>query len=227
MPHGIPYPKPPIPLINTNTYTLPRNQYVNESVTKTGIVLHHTVSGSAESVYNWWLDKNKERVTRVATAYMIDKDGTIYRLFPDDRWAWHLGSGVSNADEARTIGIEIVSEGGLVPLGDKLHKFYNPKTGKGYPFDEEFEDLGQVWRGYRYFDAYSREQILSTICLVDYLCDEHDIKRQMHADLWTYNESIKTFEGIFTHAQVRPDKTDVHPHFPVQDLAKWTKLTLL
>lgn len=221
------YPKPPLPEINRTRYRLPKGQYVDQVVPKTGIVLHHTVSGSADSVYNWWLDKNAARVTRVATAYVVDKDGTIYEMFPDDRWAWHLGKGVSDQDEARTIGIEIVSEGGLVPVGGEIHSFFNPKTGRGVPFRQEMVDLGYVWRGYRYFDAYEFKQVLNVICLVDYLCDKYNIPRRMHQDITNYNESIKTFEGIFTHAQVRPDKTDVHPQFPVQTLANYTRLELL
>ena len=227
MPHNIPFPKPPIPLIDTQTYRLPQAQYVAQSVQKSGIVLHHTVSSSVDSVYNWWLDKGKDKPVRVGTAYVIGKSGRIYQFFPDDNWAWHLGKNVSNDTEARTIGIEIVSEGGLIPVGGQLKKFFNPKTGRGFDVTEPHVDLGKVWRGFRYFDAYSREQVLSTICLVDYLCDKYDIPRVMYENLWDYNPEIKDLKGIMTHAQIRPDKTDVHPHFPVLDLAKWTKLTLV
>lgn len=183
MSHDIPLPKPPLPTIDSSTFRLPGNQYVNESVDKTGIVLHHTVSSSVESVYNWWLDKHRDRAVRVGTAYVIGKDGTIYEFFPPECWAWHLGKDVALDDERRTIGIELVSEGALVPADGEVYAYYNASTGKGLLHNEDFVDLGKTWRGYRYFDDYSSEQIMSTIMLVDLLCDQFDIPRQAHTDL--------------------------------------------
>jgi len=211
-------------VINRKVYRLPENQYVPEKQTKTGIVLHHTVSRTAKSAYDWWLATDE----RVATAYLVEKDGTIYELFPADEWAWHLGKGVGTDNEKRTVGIEIVSEGGLQKVGDKYKSFYNPETGAGINHPEEWVvDLGKTWRGYRYFDVYTKKQIQSVVNLVYMLSDTYKIPRKMHKDLWTYDESIKSFEGIFTHAQVRPDKTDVHPKFPLEDFAKWAQVELI
>lgn len=221
------YPKPPLPIIDKEKYRLPENQYVPERVDKTGIVLHHTVSSSIDSVYNWWLEKGQSRAVRVGTAYVIDKQGRIYEFFPDDMWAWHLGKGVENEDEKRTIGIEIISEGALVRENEDLLAFYNPKTGRGFAHKEDFVDLGRMWRGYRYFDSYSIEQIRAVIVLTDYLFDKYDIPRRAHSDLWTFNPNLKKFEGLISHAQIRADKTDVHPLFPIKDIAKWTKMELI
>lgn len=224
---GFMYPRPPLPRIDNTTYVLPDTQYVHQASEKTGIVLHHTVSRSVASVYDWWNEKNDRKVTRVGTSYVIGEDGTIYSFFPDEMWAWHLGAGVPTEDEARTIGIEIVSEGGLVPVDGQTYAFWNPRTKKGVPHNVDVVDLGKIWRGYRYFDGYSAAQISSVIVLLDYLCDKHNIPRKVHKNLWDYNASIKKFQGIFTHAQVRSDKTDVHPMFPIVDIAKWCRLEIV
>jgi N-acetyl-anhydromuramyl-L-alanine amidase AmpD len=220
VPNGVRYPRPPYPIIDKDTYRLPNNQYVSESVEKTGVVLHHTVSRNVQSVYDWWLEKAPREVLRVGTAYVIGTDGTIYEFFPEDCWAWHLGKGNGTLNEMRTIGIEIVSEGPLEKIGDEYYsvlgqRLHNPLCAV---------DLGKTWRGWRYFDQYDDPQIYSLICLLYDICERHGINKQIHADLWTYDENIKTFEGIYTHAQVRPDKTDVHPLFPLDQVVKYVGL---
>lgn len=223
MSNGVEYPRPPVPTIDNTTYRLPSNQYVVEPVDKTGIVLHHTVSRNVDSVFDWWVEKGNRKVLRVGTAYVIDTNGTIFEFFPEICWAWHLGRGNGTLNEMRTIGIELVSEGPLEMIGGDFYsvlgnRLHNPECAV---------DIGENWRGYRYFDQYDDEQILSLICLLYDLCERHGINREIHSDLWTYNADIKTFEGVYTHAQVRPDKTDVHPLFPLTHVAKYAKLKLL
>jgi len=215
-------PDPPLPNIDRQTYRLPNNQYVNEHCGKTGIVLHHTISSNVQSVYNWWLEKGQTKVIRVGTAYVVHSDGTIYEFFPDTMWAWHLGKGCGTANEMRTIGIELVSEGALI----KTDTGYESELGhKVKP--ENVVTLEEEWRGFKYFDRYDKEQIDSLIMLLFYLCDTHNIKRQIVGDLRTYNPDLRSFEGIFTHAQVRTDKKDVHPAFPLERVAKWAKLNVI
>ena len=223
MGHDIPLPAPPLPVIDRETYRLPPNQYVPEVVTKTGIVLHHTVSSTVSSVFDWWVEKGQRKVLRVGTAYVIDSDGTTYEFFPDTNWAWHLGGNNGTVNEMRTIGIELVSEGGLIRGDDG--KF---RSALGHLMSEEnVVDLGERWRDFRYFDMYDKEQIRHLIRLLYFLCDKHNIKRQIMGDLRTYDPDIRTFEGVYTHAQVRSDKTDVHPAFPLEDVAKWAKLLVV
>lgn len=220
------YPTPPVPDINRTKYRLPPEQYVGEKTKKTGICLHHTVSGTANSVYNWWLDKGKAKVVRVGTAYVVDTDGTIYEFFDDNYWAFHLGTGIDVQYESSYIGIEIVSEGGLVENGGKLYAYWDENTWSGQLHKTSFVDLGEYWRGYRYFDQYEDAQIDSVVALVDHLCDKHDIERTMKSDLWKHNKNVLGKMGIITHAQVRADKTDVHPYFPTDKLEKYCKIKM-
>lgn len=217
------YPTPPTPRIDTTKYMLPDHQYIKEVTKKTGICLHHTVSGTANSVYNWWLDKGKSKVVRVGTAYVIDTDGTIYQFFDDKYWAFHLGKGVDLQYEKSFIGIEIVSEGGLTPKWNGTTMERNMELysfGGEQKHRSEFVDVGRDWRGYRFFDQYEPQQISSVMELVNHLCTKHNIQRTMQSNLWEAN-SHNLKNGIITHAQVRADKTDVHPLFPTDQLVKY------
>src|SRR3990167_5349096 len=76
----------------------------------TSVVLHYSISRTAESVLSWF----SLPTSQVSSHYVVDKDGTIYRCVQDEKAAWHAGGselwGVPNVN-AYSIGIELVSMG--------------------------------------------------------------------------------------------------------------------
>lgn len=66
---------------------LPVDQYFNETPKKDLIVLHHTVGGSAKSTFDYW----RTDPEHIGTAYIVERDGTIYEVFSPECWAYHLG----------------------------------------------------------------------------------------------------------------------------------------
>ncbi len=180
-------------------------QFVDEVHPKSLIVLHHTAGASARSTFEWW---NKGDQGRIAAAYLIERDGTIHETFDPRKWAFHLGlSRTGGVHDRRSIAIEMASEGPLQRKGDKLYAFGKPFTGVAY-------EHPAAWRGYRTFAAYTRPQEEATARLVDALCNLYGIARRMPADLTRcLGPSGYGFTGVMTHAQLRPDKTDLHPGF--------------
>lgn len=90
---------------------LTSDQYFQQGFTKTQVYLHHTVGGSAKSTFAYW----QGNADRIATAYIIERDGTIYEVFDPMHWAWHLGLKTASNGQAnkQSIGIELASEGAL------------------------------------------------------------------------------------------------------------------
>jgi len=74
------------------------------------LLLHYTDMESAEAA----LVRMTDPAARVSAHYCIDEDGTIYRLVPEERRAWHAGvsfwAGARDIN-ARSIGIELVNPG--------------------------------------------------------------------------------------------------------------------
>lgn len=74
------------------------------------IVLHYTGMKTAAEA----LERLANPESKVSAHYMIDEDGTIYRLVPEDKRAWHAGvsfwRGIRDVN-ARSIGIELVNPG--------------------------------------------------------------------------------------------------------------------
>lgn len=74
------------------------------------VVLHYTGMPSAEAA----MKRLTDAAAKVSAHYVIDEDGTIYRLVPEEKRAWHAGvafwRGVRDVN-ARSIGIELVNPG--------------------------------------------------------------------------------------------------------------------
>lgn len=196
--------------IDRRTLALPPDQYVRQRTEKDLVVLHHTAGGSDASSVSWWLRDPK----RIATAFVIGRDGDVFQCFDPHFWAWHLGIGGSI--EKRSIGIELANWGGLTKKGRR----YVNWAGREVDPDDVL-DFGQAWRGYRYWEAYTDEQVEAAIELTRRLVALHGIDpdvapSQLGApDVRRY----RRFRGVIAHHHVRADKSDVHPGFP------WGRLT--
>jgi N-acetyl-anhydromuramyl-L-alanine amidase AmpD len=213
-------------------FRLTSDKYFQDIVAKTQVYIHHTVGGSALSTFRYWQSQSN----RVATAYIIERDGTIYEVFDPHFWAWHLGlkTNTNSVANKQSIGIELGSEGALrsgKELNDKLGSkkfdenylyafdidvapFTNAK--KLYHISEKDKYWQGSFRGYNYFDAYDDAQLDSLYSLVCDLCNQFNIPKKLipNVDKNVFDPSLITgFSGVLTHCNVRQDKTDVHPGF--------------
>ena len=74
------------------------------------VVLHYTGMPTTAAA----LQRLTDPESKVSSHYMIDEDGTIYRLVPEEKRAWHAGVGFWRGIRdvnARSIGIELVNPG--------------------------------------------------------------------------------------------------------------------
>ena len=74
------------------------------------LILHYTGMKSPQDA----LARMYDQTAKVSAHYCIDEDGTLLRLVPEERRAWHAGesawAGAGNIN-ARSIGIELVNPG--------------------------------------------------------------------------------------------------------------------
>jgi N-acetyl-anhydromuramyl-L-alanine amidase AmpD len=215
-------------------WNFPDTQYVRERTEKKQIVLHHTVSGdSVNGDMSWWLHTKE----RVATAYVISREGHLHRCFDDAYWAYHLG--LSNPHFAKfgisyrkldphTIGIELDSWGALVQHTDG--KFYPVTTQNGkvvpnlkckaVPNIYEY-CTSQKYRGFQYFERYTTAQLETLKRLLHHLMEAHHIAANFKSDIWNVTpRALMGWEGVFAHASYRQDKSDVHPQIELVNLLK-------
>lgn len=191
--------------------SFPAKNYFQTMQRKTQIVLHHTASGTATSAINWWKTRNDGAGT-VATAYVIDRAGTIFQLFNAFQWAHHLGvAGKSNLDK-NSIGIEIVSWGALVS-GDITN---------GKIKENEVVDYGaNAFRGMRYYQCYTTSQIESLSMLLPILSSFAGIPLAYNDNIFSLNQdALSGKSGVYTHVSYRSDKSDCHPQKELIEMLK-------
>ena len=190
---------------------LDKKDYISTETKKSLIVLHHTVGGSAKSTIDYWRSDSG----RIATAYVVKRDGRICEVFDPKYWAFHLGlKGTNGAVDKRSIGIEIASEGALIQRKGELYCF--DKVSERTRFTQDYYEYPEPWRGYRFFDAYADAQATAVADLINLLCDKFKIPRKTPANHFDADDTYRAFEGIIGHHHVRPDKSDIHPGFQWQ-----------
>lgn len=158
--------------------------YQKQATDKDTIVLHYTAGGTASGAIATLNIRDYVNVH-----YILDRDGTVYQMFDERFWAYHTGSGKVN--DKRSIGIEIVNWGHL----DRFHNALFSWTGKKIPWDQV--ELCGEFRGYRYWQKLTNEQIATLPLLIANIESRHNIKR------------------IITHAELNPRKLDFPPDYPV------------
>jgi N-acetylmuramoyl-L-alanine amidase len=74
------------------------------------LLLHYTGMQSGEAA----IARLRDPVAKVSAHYVVEEDGRVFHLVPEDRRAWHAGvsswMGATNINQ-RSIGIEIVNPG--------------------------------------------------------------------------------------------------------------------
>src|SRR5216683_3107007 len=95
------------------------------------LILHYTGMRNAAEA----LDRLCSSAAKVSAHYVIDEDGTVWRLVPEERRAWHAGVGAWRGRRdinGASIGIELVNPGHVLGHSDVAPQ---RKTDPGEFFD--------------------------------------------------------------------------------------------
>jgi hypothetical protein len=206
-----------MPVSVNRSLRLPDGEYFPERQRKSGIAIHHTVCRAAKTAIDWWKsDKAPDGgVVHVATAYLIDRDGTVLEIFDPSAWAYQFGlpwpDGERVRFEQRFIGIELASDGGLTEHEGLLYALDKISAATLRPRSQAF-DSGISYRGYRWFDRYQEPQLVALARLVEQLCTRFSIPRVYPSRPYDYyGKALAAFKGVIGHAMVRADKSDPAP----------------
>ena len=215
-------------------WNFPDTQYIRQKAEKKQIVLHHTVSGDGVSGdTGWWLRTGE----KVATAYVISREGHLHKCFDDDCWAYHLGLSAQHFNrfgisyrrlDPGSIGIELDSWGALLQHKDGLFYPVTMHNGKVEPnlkcksVRNIYEYCSnQKYRGFQYFERYTTAQLDTLKDLLHYLMEKYHISANYKSDMWNVTpRALMGWEGVFAHASYRQDKSDVHPQVELVNLLK-------
>lgn len=188
---------------------LDTTQYLKQSTIKDKIFIHFTAGGpNAVNVIKYWGSDEP----RVATAFVVDGEkGQVFECFNPDFWSFHLGvKGTNGALDKTSVGIEICAWGPLTKKGDKYYTYVNTEVAPEHVYELEIP-----FRGFKYFHKVSDVQFKQLELLVDFLITEYNVPVQKSFDLswFEFNQELidKKLPGIWTHTNVRKDKSDMYP----------------
>jgi len=220
---------------------LEADEYYNEVYEKDTIFIHHTAGSHRPdwTIAAWEHDKTESGLSlKVATAYVIGGtstrdpkdntfDGVIMKAFDDKFWAHHLGTKESNNSilNKKSVAIEVCNYGPLV-LG-KDGNYYN-YVKNAVPANMVVK-LDKPFKGYTYYHAYTTKQLESLKFLLLDIVKRHpkiDLKQGLkfiltNNDCFEFNQAaVKGMPGLWTHTNVRKDKSDMYPHPQLLELIK-------
>ncbi|RPI29077.1 MAG: N-acetylmuramoyl-L-alanine amidase [Acidobacteria bacterium] len=189
--------------------------YYSVATRKDLIVLHFTAGRSAMSAIQTW----KADPQHVATAYVVDMDGTIFEAFDPRNWAYHLGIRGTKMHDVRSIGIEIANVGPLKLQPDGALNWWPPQEQYQTRWcgrDESRCYVESEYRGIHHFATFPEPQLRSVAQLVRQLTSAFSIPRNLapaQKRLEFDPSFFSNFRGIATHANFRADKWDIGPAF--------------
>jgi hypothetical protein len=226
-------------------YFLPKGEYKTGPTDKEYLFLHHTAGwdNPFKTVDSWGRDTRGSIATEFVLGGQSVKgdgnkyDGKILQCIPEGGYGWHLGKNGSQYMHTNSVGIEVCNFGPLTKGG------YNKKiSGKKiwiekdpnsyYAYQGTTADINQVckldkeFRGYKYWHKYSNTQIEALREFILFIGERDSIDitkglieeiKKNGVDAFDFNENAYygKVKGMWTHTNVRTDKTDL---FPQQEL---------
>lgn len=208
----------------------PEDQYIKVETKKSQICVHHTVSGNSDNgaiaVARYW----KSDQQRIATPILIAASGKIFQLYSTKYYGGHIGV---DKDLSRTfkkynlpkrdlskisIGIELLSWGGLKNIGGELYAAYGNKV------ECPVVHYPEKYRGFEYFEKYTDAQIESLRKLILYWHEIYGIPIDYNEDIWDVTpRALRGDPGLYVHTSYRFEKSDCHPQKELIEMFKSLK----
>jgi N-acetyl-anhydromuramyl-L-alanine amidase AmpD len=185
--------------IDATSYKLPPTNYIPIEGVKSRIVFMNTYN-TGMNHYNGWLTRLYGKY-RYTTAYTIDRNGMIYQHFNPI----YSGKVFDNHLDNTIIGISMVNLGYL-KLDNDISSFIT-WLGDIYIGDKVVD---KKWRGHKFWEPYTDDQIESAIELARYLCLVFDIETN------TVASNVKladphNFNGVMYRSNFEKYYSDLSP----------------
>jgi N-acetyl-anhydromuramyl-L-alanine amidase AmpD len=188
-------------VIDEETYKLPESNYYATEFNKRQIVLGNSFSDNHNHIKGWL--KRMGGSYKKTSMFTIDRKGIIYKHFDPTKYSDFTNN---KSVDKKIISITIENQGWLQK--DLLSDTYFDWVGNIYK--RRIKVFEKRWRGFNYWDPYTRKQIKSCVELIDYLCGEYNIPKDCVAHN-TYIDGVEFFEGVTYKSNFYKESTDLSP----------------
>jgi len=198
-------------IINRITYPLMSKNFVKRVTDKSRIMLVNTFNTGMNHYVGW--NTRLGGKYKSTTAYTVDKDGSVYEHFDPA----YYGEILNRKIDDTLIVISVVNLGFLTL--DKETNEYVTWLGDIY----NGEVVERRWRGHRFWEPYTEEQMESVVELLEYLCEEHTIGNNVVSHNTTI-DAPNTFSGIMCRSNFDKHYSDLSPAWDFELLKERMKL---
>jgi hypothetical protein len=135
--------------------------------------------------------------------FLVSKLGNVYQIFDTDH------SSQTFKDEKidkKIIKIAIENLGWLNK--NTINGFLNNWIGDPY----RGEPFIKNWRNHYFWDKYNEDQLLKISELCDFLCEKHNITKQIVPSQGFFN-NVRNFKGVVCKSNFSDIYTDINPSF--------------
>lgn len=188
-------------IIDSGKYRLGEDQYLIPEAVKKQIVIGHTGTKGMRHFTKWTTRLNGNY--KKTAAFTISKSGQVFNHF-DPIYSSNI---LNNPHlDKRSIVILLENEGWLVkdPENNEFIDWL------GHIYNKPEEVTGRLWRNYKYWIPYTKEQFESCVVLVNHLCKEFYISRNAVPHN-TKLDDFMDFEGILYRSNIDVNYTDLNP----------------
>ena len=151
--------------------------------------------------------------TKKWNTFTIDRNGKIFQHYDDMFHTDFLGIKVG---DKQSISIVLENMGCLFQFDDK--KYVNW-------LNEECDSdriVQKKWLGYNYWEIFDEKQINALANLCNYLCEKHNIPKEV-INFQHYHKEIHKFKGIVFRSNYIEDSSDINPLFNHSNFSKLIK----
>jgi N-acetyl-anhydromuramyl-L-alanine amidase AmpD len=197
--------------INLEKYKLDDKNYYLTEFNKRQIVIGNSFSEKDYHIKGW--QNRMGGVYKKTSTFTIFKNGEIHQHFEPSMYSDFLDN---KSMDKKIISISMENQGWLQK--DLTNNEYFNWVGNIYKKNKVVFE--KRWRGYTYWDNYTKKQITACSELVRYLCDKYDIPKNCVGHN-TYIDGIEYFEGVTYRSNYYKDSTDLNPSW---DFRKFKEL---
>lgn len=189
-------------MIDIESYQLPNKNYNNIETEKKRILLGNTFSTDMKH-YIGWLNRYNGKYKKTSP-FTISFDGKIHQHFNPKYYSEITGN--LSFDES-TILILIENEGWLIKDLNEENTYI---TYVGNIYNRTQDVFEKKWRHNKYWVPYNQEQYDSLVYLINELCNEFNIPKNVIHHNTKIHDGYK-YEGIMYKGNLDSYFTDVNP----------------
>jgi hypothetical protein len=189
--------------IDNKTFKIEEINRYKTQIAKTQIILGTSLRKDNNHIIR--LQNKDYHKTKRWNTYTISRNGSVYEHYSPKYHTDFLN--IKEVDK-KTISIILENMGCLFKTHtDKYINWLNEVC-------DEKDVIEKSWLGYLYWEKLTDEQLVSTVELCKYLCDEFCIPKVM-IEFHHFHKDISKFKGIVFRSNYIEDCSDINPFFDI------------